>query len=136
MMLGIFLSLVIFLNITIAQDWFTNFEKGVKVAEQKSKLVLIYFYSNHCPYCHHVEEFVFGDKDVEEFLNKNFVVISIDYEEDEELSDKFKVFGTPYFVVFDPETGKVLKKIFGSIPKEQFLSLLTSVCNKSSLRRC
>ena len=136
MMLRIFLAFLFFVGISLSQEWFTDFQKGSEVAKKKGKLVLIYFYAEHCPYCYQVEEFVFGDKDVEKFLRKNFVVVSIDYEEDEELSERFNVFGTPTFVIVEPGSGKVLKKIFGSVPKEQFMSLLIKVCNKSSLRRC
>lgn len=136
MMLGIFLGLLLLIQVGFSQEWFTNFGKGLEVAKKEGKLALIYFYAEHCPYCYHVEEFIFGDKDVEDFLKKNFVVISIDYEQDENFSKEFGVFGTPTFVILDPETGIVLKKIFGSVPKEKFLSLLTKACNKSSLRRC
>lgn len=136
MMLKALLSFLLLFTISLSQDWFTNFKKGLEVAKKQEKLVVIYFYSEHCPYCYQVEEFVFGDEDIEKFLNKNFIVISIDYGEDDELSEKFNVFGTPTFVILDPKSGRVLKKIFGSIPKEEFLSLLINVCNKSSLRRC
>ncbi|WP_461828659.1 thioredoxin family protein [Aquifex sp.] len=136
MMLRIFLGLLLLLQIGLSQEWFTDFTKGVEIAKKKNKLVLIYFYSEHCPYCYHVEEFIFGDRDVENLLKKHFVVITINYEQDEEYVEKFGIFGTPTFVILDPKTGKVLKKIFGSVPKEKFLSLLTSACNKSSVRRC
>ena len=136
MMLRFFLSFLVFLGVSLSQEWFTDLQKGLEVAKKEGKLVLIYFYAEHCPYCYQVEEFVFGDPDVEKFLGKNFVVVSIDYGEDEKLSEKLHVFGTPTFVILDPKSGQVLKKIFGSVPKEQFMSMLTNVCNKSSLRRC
>ena len=136
MMLRIFLAFLLFFSTVLSQEWFTDFKKGLEVAKKERKLVLIYFYAEHCPYCYQVEEFVFGDPDVEKFLKKNFVVVSIDYTQDEKLSKKYNVFGTPTFVILDPKTGKVLKKIFGSVPSDTFLSLLIKVCNKSSLRRC
>ncbi|RUM31927.1 MAG: thioredoxin [Aquifex sp.] len=123
-----------FLSLLFSQEWFTKFDEGIKRAKEENKLALIYFYSDHCPYCHQVEEFVFGDEDVEKFLNKNFVVISVNI--NEELSEKFDVFGTPTFVIYDPIKGKVLAKFFGSLDAETFLSMLTKVCNKSSVRRC
>jgi len=123
-----------FLSVLFSQEWFTDFHQGIKRAKEEKKLVLIYFYSNHCPYCHQVEEFVFGDEDVEKFLKKNFVVISVNI--NDELSEKFYVFGTPTFVIYDPVKGKVLAKFFGSLDAETFLSMLIKVCNKSSVRRC
>jgi len=123
-----------FLSLLFSQEWFTKFDEGIKRAKEENKLALIYFYSDHCPYCHQVEEFVFGDEDVEKFLNKNFVVISVNI--NEELSEKFDVFGTPTFVIYDPIKGKVLAKFFGSLDAQTFLSMLTKVCNKSNVRRC
>lgn len=117
-----------------AQNWFTDLNKAEKLAKKESKLILIYIYSDHCPYCHQVEEFVFGDEYVEKFLNKNFIVVSMNVNDD--LVEDFGVFGTPTFIVYNPLNGKVLAKFFGSIDSETFLSLLTKLCNKSNLRRC
>ncbi|AAC07635.1 thioredoxin family protein [Aquifex aeolicus] len=132
--LRFFLIFLMFLSVTFSQEWFADFDKGVNTAKKEKKLVLIYFYSDHCPYCHQVEEFVFGDEDVEKFLNKNFIVISVNINSN--LSEKFDVFGTPTFVIYDPLRGKVLAKFFGSLDAQTFLSMLTRVCNKSSVRRC
>ncbi len=132
------MKLLFFLLLTVSSSWgwFTDLYRGLETAKKEGKLVLIYFYAEHCPYCYHVEEFLFGDPDIEKFLKEHFVVVSIDYEENEELSERFYVFGIPTLVILDPETGKILKRIFGSVPKEQFLVLLADICNKLSLRRC
>ncbi len=116
--------------------WVTDFKKGVEIAKAQGKDVLIYFYGEHCPYCLQMEEFVLGDPEVDSFIRERFVVVSIDAGEEKELDRKFGVFGTPYFVVYDPARDKIILKIFGSREREDFLSLLIKACKKSSLRRC
>ncbi|HID65672.1 MAG TPA: thioredoxin family protein [Aquificaceae bacterium] len=120
-----------------AYDWFKDLDKAKKLAKKESKLILVYVYSEHCPYCHQVEEFVFGDEYVEKFLNKNFIIVSIDIED---IKDNpipgFNIFGVPTFIVYNPLNEKVLYKFFGSVDSETFLSLLKRSCNKSNLRRC
>ncbi|GAB6066453.1 thioredoxin family protein [Aquifex pyrophilus] len=128
---------LIFILLTVlsfSQTWLTDFEKAVEVAKKERKLILVYIYSEHCPYCHQVEEFVFGDEEVEKVLKRDFIVVSLNISEDE--AEKFDPIGTPTFVIYDPFKGKVLAKLFGSLDAETFLSMLIKVCNKSSLRRC
>jgi len=117
-------------------EWFTDFNEALRRAESEGKLILLYFYSEHCPYCHQVEEFVLGDEDVERVLENNFIVVGVDTLENPELMEEFSVFGVPSFVVYEPRASKVLGTFFGSLPREDFLSLLLKACNKSSIRRC
>ncbi len=116
--------------------WVTDFRKGVEIAKAQNKEVLIYFYGEHCPYCIQMEEFVLGDPEVDRFIRERFVVVSIDASKSEELNRRFGVFGTPYFVVYDPESDRIILKIFGSRERDDFLNLLIRACKKSSLRRC
>lgn len=127
--------ILIFLGIGFAQNWYTNLQEGIQKAKKEDRLVLIYFYSEHCPYCHQVEEFLFGDPEVDKFLKKNFVVVAINYAQDKQMVKRFEVYGTPTFVILEPKNGRVLKKVFGSVPKDQFMPVLINACNKS-LRRC
>lgn len=121
---------------TRAGEWVTDFDEGVRLAKLQDKEILIYFYGEHCPYCVQMEEFVLGDPDVDSFISERFVVVSLDVSKVKDLDRKFGVFGTPYFVIYDPESDRILLKIFGSRERDDFLSLLIKACKKSSLRRC
>jgi thioredoxin-related protein len=116
--------------------WVTDFRRGIELARSQGKEVLIYFYGEHCPYCIHMEEFVLGDPEVDSYIRERFVVVSLNSEEVPELSRRFNVFGTPYFVVYDPEGDRIVLRIFGSREREDFLNLLIRACKKSNLRRC
>ncbi|NPB08439.1 MAG: thioredoxin fold domain-containing protein [Aquificae bacterium] len=132
----ILLIFLVCLSFLRADSWFSDLDEAAARAREEGKVVLIYFYGKHCPYCHQVEEFLFSDPEVEILLRDNFTVVGVDTSERPDLVQEFSVFGVPSFVVYDPESGKVLATFFGSLPKEQFLSLLIKACNKSSVRRC
>ncbi|NPA32131.1 MAG: thioredoxin fold domain-containing protein [Aquificae bacterium] len=132
--LKILLLILIFGVFTGAQTWLNDLKEAERIAKKENKLILIYVYSEHCPYCHQVEEFVFGDERVEKFLKRNFIVVSADVKD--ELSRRFGVFGTPSFLVYDPLSGRVVGRLFGSLDAESFLKALESVCNKTNVRRC
>ncbi len=136
-MLRAVLVAVLFVSVFVfAGNWFTDFEKALDSAKKSGKKLFIYFYSDHCPYCLQMEEFVLGDPEVDSFINDNFVVLSVDVDKNRSLNRRFGVIGTPFFVIYDPRKDRVITRIFGSREKEVFLSLLTGVCKKSNLRRC
>lgn len=115
--------------------WFTNYNAGLEEAKKRDKDLLIYFYSDHCPFCLYMEEFVLGDPEVDSFINENYVVVSLDVG-DTDLTTKFGAYGVPYFVFYDPKSDRILMRIYGSREREDFLNLLIRACKKSSLRRC
>ncbi|RLJ71441.1 thioredoxin-related protein [Hydrogenivirga caldilitoris] len=118
------------------EGWVTDFKRGVELAKAQGKEVLLYFYGEHCPYCLQMEEFVLGDPDVDRYIRERFIVVSLNINSSEELNRKFGVYGTPHFVIYDPNYDRIVLSIFGSREREDFLNLLTRACKKTSLRRC
>ena len=119
-----------------AGEWVTDFNRGVELAKKNNKDVLIYFYGEYCPYCVQMEEFVLGDPEVDKYINERFVVVSVNINDAKELDHRFNAYGTPYFVVYDPKSDRIVLSIFGSREREDFLGLLIKACKKSNLRRC
>ncbi len=116
--------------------WVTDLQEGVKLAKLQKKKVFIYFHTDTCPYCLQMEEFVLGDPEVDGYMSERFVVVSLSATENRDIARRFGAFGVPYFVVYDPETERVIMRIYGSRDRDEFLNLLIKVCKKSSLRRC
>lgn len=120
-------------------NWFTDFDRGMSKARAEGKDMIIYFYSDHCPYCWQMEEFVLGDPEIDRYINERYVFVSISVEDVPlEVDKKFNPIGTPYFVFYDPAQEKVLFEVFGSREREDFLNLLIQACKRSkiNLRRC
>ena len=133
--------IILFSSVLISGEpyWFTDYSKGIAKAKDLDKNVIIYFYSDHCPYCWQMEEFVLGDPEVDKYIKERYVFISVSIEQvPPELDRRFNPIGTPYFVFYDPQREKVLLEVFGSREKEDFMNLLIRACNssKTNLRRC
>ncbi len=132
------LFVIVFITIALAlASWYSNVEKGLEMAIRENKPVAFYFYSNHCPYCSQMEEFVLSQEDVQKKLN-NFVVISLNIYSDEgsKWARKFGVPGVPTIVFYDPKQDKALGAIFGSRPRGEILNYINNICRKASLKTC
>jgi len=133
----LFLAIMTVFSLVFAQGWFNSPGEGLKVAKEKQLPVIFYFYSEHCPYCKQMEEFVFSDEKVSRIMDR-FVVISLDLfsEEGRLWARRFNAYGTPTFVFYDAKNDRVLNVVFGSRTKEDFTLILSKVCEKTGLKRC
>ncbi len=87
-----------------------------EVIENKEK-VLVDFNANWCGPCRMLKPLL------EEIANEsNIKVISINIDEEEELSRTYKVFSIPCLILF--ENGKEMKRSIGFIPKEEIESMI------------
>ena len=62
-------------------NWFPWDKKYLNQAKKENKLVLLSIGYSSCHWCHVMEKETFEDKEVAEFMNKNFINIKIDREE-------------------------------------------------------
>ncbi len=141
--LGLFLLLML-LGTVMAQEEpdfyrFYTYAEATKLArEYPDRVLLLYFRSNHCPYCAQMETFVLGDPEVTEQLARCFVVGTVTLEKAPELFKRHGVRGTPFFLFlrYDParKTWVELGRVFGSMPRSTFLDKLRAVCDGRSER--
>ena len=126
-----------FFSLVFAQGWFNTPEQGLKVAKERGLPVMFYFYSDYCPYCKQMEDFVFGDEKVSRIMDR-FVVISLDFlsEEGRYWARRFKIYGVPHFVFYDAKNDRVLDIVFGSRTRQDFAEILSKMCQKTGLKRC
>ncbi len=117
--------------------WFNKASEGLEYAQKESRLVAFYFYSNHCPYCAQMEEFVLNQEDVQKKL-ENFVVISLNISSDDgsKWARKLGVPGVPTMVFYDPKQEKVLSILFGSRPRGEVLNTIQKICRMQNLKTC
>ncbi len=98
-------------------------------AKKKDKLILLMASSKTCTYCKKEKEQVLSQKDVQDFLAKNFIFKEVDIDEFNlpfELDNKAI---TPAFFVLD-RNGSKMSEAFGFIPKKQFLQGLKNFVRK------
>lgn len=79
----LFCLLITALTISSAKEpqWKT-FDDGMKQAKLTGKKVLVDVYTDWCSWCKKMDANTYADKKVSEYLNKNFVIIKLNAEED------------------------------------------------------
>ncbi len=112
--------------------WY-NYNSAFNMAKAQNKPLMIYFYQEHCEDCKHMEMFTLSEKAVSDFMDRHFVVASVnlDSSNGKNIGRIYNVFGTPTSVFVNPKTGKILYKTFGDVNANIFLKALNNVCDKS-----
>ena len=79
--LFIILLLLSYSSISFAKDlqW-KNFNDGIAEAKKSNKKVLIDVYTDWCTWCKKMDAVTYADKNVKEYLEKNFVLIKLNAE--------------------------------------------------------
>lgn len=92
------------------QDQFTN----LTTAEAGDRLIAIYFHTSWAEPCKVMNEVIKALSD--EPSNKDILFLSVDADEQSDISELFEVSAVPYFVLV--RSGTILKEISGADPKE------------------
>ena len=89
---------------SVDYSWFegaAGFQRGVEEAQREGKALVVYFYTDWCPYCRELEGELLGRAGVEDFL-KHLVKIRINPEAgpyERAIADRYGVRGYPSFFV-------------------------------------
>ena len=97
-----------------------NYEKAREKAIKAKKLLFVLYVKDGCPFCTRLEEEILTDRDVRNYINKNFVPAIIN-EYDKGYPKFLYSYIAPVSYVIDPKSNKVLKKIIGYMEAEQYL---------------
>lgn len=117
------LALLSFASISFAQagDYLTSFEDGKAKAQKEKKSLLVKFTgSDWCPPCKLLQDEVFSKADFKSEVEKDFVVVVLDFPRKKELPeeekkanaevrDQYQVSGYPTVLLMDAQ-GKVYKR--------------------------
>jgi len=100
-------------------EWMNNLDDAKELALQEKKPIILFLHSRRCFYCPKLIEEVFPDLELQRFLKKNFVLLSLDtstgsdsIEEDtaDQAPERFIVTMTPAFVFMGPREEKLYRK--------------------------
>jgi len=107
-----------------AADWMTDVPKALAKAKTEKKKVLLHFTgSDWCPPCKALHANVLTTKEFEDYANKNFVLVELDFPRTKEqpaalkkanadLAKKYNLEGYPTSIVLDAD-GKASKPVIG-----------------------
>lgn len=88
-----------------------DLKNAVEYAKKTNKRILLDVGGEWCIWCHRIDSFIESHTGIKEFLNKNFVVVKVNYSK-ENKNEKFlssypEIPGFPHFFVLDSD-GKLL----------------------------
>ncbi len=95
-------------------NYIHDFNKAISLAEASSKKVLMIYKSPTCGECSRMENVVFKDSKLKNYLSKNFVLLKLDITKDE-LPPGFTFIGVPTYFILDSR-GVEVAKLQGSSP--------------------
>ncbi len=99
--------------------WYNSYEKGLRLAEEQNKPVMLYFWATWCKFCRKLESEVFPDPEVNAFLRQNFVLVAVNVDTDKQVTSLYGVQYPPAMIFITPQE-RVMERIMGYVPKDTF----------------
>jgi thioredoxin-related protein len=132
-----FIKLFLVLVSTIALNasmlkYADSYEDALEKAKEQNKAVVLFAHSPFCPWCKKMEEDTLSDTEVIDFLNQNFIFVSVDLSigmDIEDVPSRFLPEGTPTTYVIDPTNEELLYSLRGYKNKKSFLGRLSRPSN-------
>jgi thioredoxin-related protein len=103
-------------------NW-TDYTPGLAQARNQAKNVFLYFYAQWCTYCTQLSQTTFLDPKVQAYLDKHYISISVDTEQNQTLARSWQVKGLPTIWFLTPEGDKI-SSLPGYVDAPQFLQIL------------
>ncbi len=102
-----FLSLAVLLCAGEIQ-WSHNYDRTVSLSKKEKKPILMVYSATWCPECNYMEEVVFKDPKLQNYIQTHFLPLSLDITKDS-LPKKFTYKGVPTFFVISPDNRQIGK---------------------------
>ncbi len=128
-LLGLALSLwLLSLSSAFAQNtakiyWHTDLAKAAQQARASGKYVFLHFYGNNCAPCRAMDEQVFTNPQVIVGMNRTYIPVRINVEQESELAERFAVKAIPSDIILKP-SGELFYRRKGGTKAEDFLFFL------------
>ena len=107
---------------------YTNFEIAKAEALKQNKPMMIMFQTKGCPECGYMKKVVFNDQKAVQYMNENFINVSLDIHKDD-IPTQYDYFGIPTFFITDKNGNQVHRHIGGS-RTDPFIQMLQEAKTK------
>jgi thioredoxin-related protein len=104
----------------------TEVEPAMLLAKAQGKPVFVYARSKSCGYCKLFESETFTNQSVIEKLKNNFILVSIDVDDQQTETRNFKIRATPTEIFYDPN-GTEIKRSLGYLTNQTFLDEINKI---------
>jgi len=102
-----------------------NFDKAIAKANKQQKEIMMMYSAVWCPECNYMKDVVFKDKNVLKYIQKHYIVLTLDIQKDT-LPKGFEYVGIPTFF-FIGKNAKEKNKIIGGSKANIFLQKLKAL---------
>ncbi len=107
-------------------DWQPWSSKAFKQAELENKLILLDMDAVWCHWCHVMDEKTYGDPNVIAIIEKYYVPVRVDQDNNPELSRRYENYGWPATVILNAQGTELIKRR-GYIPAQLMGWLLQGI---------
>lgn len=106
-------------------------EEAMKISKKKEKPIFLYCHTKTCGPCKKMKATVFATAECGEFINSNFIPITMDMEEGKgvEYGKKYQVGIYPTFLIIDAEGKKVGEVIGAVMDTQKFIGYVKEIVN-------
>ena len=100
-----------------------SFDDALQEASKQSKPVFIYGYTGWCGYCTKMNKSTFKEKEVNDYMNTNYINLSYDMEKGEGvyIASKYGLRSYPAYVILSKD-GELREIRFGYMRADKFMS--------------
>ena len=105
--------------------WSHDYNQTLSLSKKEKKPILMIYFATWCPECNYMEEVVFKDPKLQEYIRTHFLPLSLDISKDP-LPPKFIYKGVPTFFVISPDN-KEIGKFEGSAAAIEFIEKLKRI---------
>ncbi len=119
------LLILIFSTVVFAEgiNWVYDFDEAKQQAEDQNKIVMMFISMQTCPVCDFMKEKVFTVKEIQDYLDKNMVMLSVDLDMDE-VPMGLECIGTPTTYFIRPDGSLIGKPILGATKAPYYIKKL------------
>jgi len=112
-----------------------NFNRALEEAKSKNLPMMVDFYTDWCGWCKELDNNVYNQANVANYLNKACINLKINAEDNDgtSLSKKYKITGFPTIVFINSE-GVEIGRIVGYLAADDFLKSAKDVLDKNSVK--
>jgi len=117
-------------SVSLEPEKKTTYAEAFSQAKEEDKILVIFISATDCSYCRKMEEETLSKKNVKEELGKNFVLFTINEDEEEELPLNLQAGMTPNFVFVDKDEN-IIDMAPGMRTPSEFIDKLNVILSKS-----
>ena len=107
-----------------------SFDKGMAMAKEQGKNVVLYFHADWCGYCKKMEKTTFKKASVIDYINKNFIAITVDSDKEKKIAKDYGVRGLPTMWFVKPDSSKIGNRA-GYLEEETLVTILKFIKTES-----